>query len=216
MQKKVDLGQGSWVTYEDDWLPADLATNSFDTLHQELNWVERSIIAKGKVVQQPRLMTWAGKLPYLYSGQVLEPQAMHPLLSELGHRLSQEYGLEFNHVVANLYRNGKDRVGFHADDEPELGYEPLIASISLGVSRRFVLKHKYKSRKKSFNLKSGSLFIMGGACQHRWYHALPAAPQITQARINLTYRVLRGAPGWRASREEDPRQHRRTHLKKES
>ena len=211
MQKKVDLGQGSWVTYEVDWLSPETAIKSFEILHHELNWVERSIIAKGKVVQQPRLMTWAGALPYLYSGQVLEPQAMHPLLNELGQRLSQEYGLDFNHVVANLYRNGKDRVGFHADDEPELGYEPLIASISLGISRRFVLKHKYKSRKKGFNLKSGSLLVMGGACQHRWYHALPANPQITEPRINLTYRVLRGAPGWRAPRDEDPRQNRRSH-----
>ena len=209
MEKKVDLGQGSWVTYEADWLSSDEAVKGFDTLYNELNWVERSIIAKGKVVQQPRLMTWAGELPYLYSGQVLEPQSMHPLLRSLGERLSQHCGLAFNHVVANLYRNGKDRVGFHADDEPELGYEPLIASVSLGISRRFVLKHKYKSRKKSFNLKSGSLLVMGGSCQHRWYHALPANPQITEARINLTYRVLRGTPGWRAPREEDPRQHKR-------
>ncbi len=209
MQKKVDLGQGSWVTYEADWLNSEEAKSIFDSLFTELNWVERSIVAKGKVVQQPRLMTWAGDLPYLYSGQVLEPQAMHPVLADLGDRLSQACGLNFNHVVANLYRDGKDRVGFHADDEPELGYEPLIASVSLGVSRRFVLKHKYKSRKKSFNLQSGSLFVMGGACQHRWYHALPANPQISEPRINLTYRVLRGAPGWRAPREEDPRQQRR-------
>lgn len=209
MQNKIDLGQGTWIIYEPNWLEEQKAQKIFDQLYQELSWVERSIIAKGKVVLQPRLMTWAGDLPYLYSGQTLEPQPMHIVLEQLRERLSVWCELQFNHVVANLYRDGRDRIGFHADDEPELGYEPLIASLSLGVSRRFVLKHKYKSRKKSFNLRSGSLLIMGGTSQHRWYHGLPANPSIESPRINLTYRFLRGAPGWRAPREEDPRQHRR-------
>lgn len=207
--EKIDLGQRAWLEYIIDWLPSAEADNVLSVLSEELTWVERSIIARGKVVQQPRLMAWAGELPYLYSGQVLEPQPMHPLLNDLGERLSEHYGVAFNHVVANLYRDGRDRVGFHADDEPELGYEPLIASLSLGVSRRFVLKHKYKSRRKSINLKHGSLLMMGGACQHRWYHGLPANPAIVLPRINLTYRSLRGAPGWRAPREEDPRKRQR-------
>ena len=206
MQNKIDLGQGTWIIYEPDWMGAEEARTVFEQLYQDLKWVERSIVAKGKVVQQPRLMTWAGTLPYLYSGQTLEPQPMHTILEQLGDRLSLWCEEDFNHVVANLYRDGKDRVGFHADDEPELGYEPLIASLSFGVNRRFVLKHKYKSRKKSFNLKSGSLLLMGGTCQHRWYHSLPANPAIVLPRINLTYRHVRGAPGWRAPREEDPRQ----------
>jgi alkylated DNA repair dioxygenase AlkB len=209
MQNKIDLNQGAWLVHEPHWINEEEAHKFFEVLYKELSWVERSIIAKGKVVQQPRLMTWAGELPYLYSGQVLDPQPTHPLLKELETRVSDFCELSFNHVVANLYRDGHDRVGFHADDEPELGYEPLIASISLGASRRFTLRHKYKSRKKSFNLKSGSLLVMGGACQHRWYHGVPANPAIQAARINLTYRHLRGAPGWRAPREEDPRLHKR-------
>ena len=209
MHNKTDLGQGTWIVYEPKWIEEQAAQKIFDQLYQELSWVERSIMARGKVVQQPRLMTWAGDLPYLYSGQTLEPQPMHMALEHLRERLSVWCKLQFNHVVANLYRNGQDRIGFHADDEPELGYEPLIASLSLGATRRFILKHKYKSRKKSFNLKSGSLLLMGGTCQHRWYHGLPANQAIQSPRINLTYRYLKGAPGWRAPREEDPRQKKR-------
>lgn len=209
MDQRVDLGQGAWFSFDREWLSESEADLIYEALYRDLNWVERSIIAKGKSVWQPRLMSWAGELPYLYSGQVLEPVEMHPILEQLRVRLTESFGLTFNHVVANLYRNGEDRVGFHADDEPELGYEPLIASLSLGVSRRFVMKHKYKSRKKSLNLRHGSLLVMGGSCQHKWYHAVPAQPEITGARINLTYRVLRGEPGWRAPREEDPRQSRR-------
>ena len=208
MDEKIDLGQGAWLIYERDWLEESEASLFFQRLYKELLWKERSIIAKGKVVQQPRLMSWAGELPYLYSGQVLEPIEMHSTLLTIRNRLAERCQLEFNHVVANLYRSGTDKVGFHADDEPELGYEPLIASLSLGVSRRFVMKHKYKSRKKSINLRHGSLLIMGGACQHRWYHGVPAQPEIKGSRINLTYRVLRGEPGWRAPREEDPRRQR--------
>ena len=209
MDDKTDLGQGAWLSYKREWLSTEEADLAFDTLYRELKWGERSIIAKGKVVWQPRLMSWAGELPYLYSGQILEPLKMHPTLIQLRDRLSEHCDQPFNHVVANLYRTGEDKVGFHADDEPELGYEPFIASISLGASRRFVMKHKYKSRKKSLNLRHGSLLIMGGACQHRWYHGVPAQPEISSARINLTYRVLRGEPGWRAPREEDPRRRRR-------
>lgn len=206
---KVDLGQGSWLIYEENWLTTEIADHLFSNLLQDLSWEERSIIAKGKEVQQPRLMGWAGELPYLYSGQILEPRSFHDDLVMLQKRLATTCEIHFNHVVANLYRDGKDRVGFHADDEPELGYEPLIASISLGVSRRFILKHKYKKRKKSISLKHGSLLLMGGTCQHRWYHGVPAQPHIGESRINLTFRLLRGAPGWRAPRTEDPRQFKR-------
>ena len=203
---KQDLGQNSWLIYEPDWLSLDEADHLLTTLLKELTWEERSIIAKGKVVQQPRLMTWAGDLPYLYSGQTLDPRPLPQVLEKLQESLSQLCDLPLNHLVANLYRDGKDRVGFHADDEPELGYEPLIASISLGISRRFVLKHKYKHRKKSISLKHGSLLLMGGTCQHRWYHGVPAQPHITLPRINLTFRQVKGPPGWRAPRHEDPRQ----------
>ena len=209
MLKRTDLGGGAWIAHNPTWLSPSEASEHFDTLLTELPWTERSINARGKQVLQPRLITWAGQLPYLYSGQVLEPLPMHPLLDQLSQRLQTQFDLPFNHVVANLYRNGQDRVGFHADDEPELGYEPLIVSVSLGVTRRFVLRQKYRKRRKSLALKHGSLLVMGGTCQHRWYHAITGDISITQPRINLTYRYLRGEPGWRAPRQEDPRQQRR-------
>jgi alkylated DNA repair dioxygenase AlkB len=204
-----DLGGGSWVSYDPDWLSSFEADEALGALLGELEWEQREIIAKGKTVLQPRLMAWAGSLPYLYSGQVLEPRAMHPIIASLGQRLSQELEVELNHVVINHYRDGRDRVGFHADDEPELGYEPVIASVSLGASRNFVMRSKYKRRKWSKRLRHGSLLVMGGRCQHRWYHGVPSEPSVTAPRLNLTYRHLRGAPGWRAPREEDPRQRQR-------
>ena len=143
MLTRKEIGFGAWITYLPQWLSVEDADAAMSVLHSELNWQEREIIAKRKRVMQPRLMSWAGELPYLYSGQVLEPQSMHPLLAQLGVQLSEQCGVKFNHVVANLYRDGRDRVGFHADDEPELGYEPVIASVSLGATRRFVFKYKY-------------------------------------------------------------------------
>ena len=201
-----DLGGGSWVSYHPEWLAPIDADVALSALLDDLEWEQREIIAKGKSVLQPRLMNWAGSLPYLYSGQILEPRAMHPIIESMGARLSLELGVDFNHVVINHYRDGRDRVGFHADDEPELGYEPVIASVSLGATRSFTLRSKYKRRRWGKRLKHGSLLVMGGRCQHRWYHGVPSEPEITAPRLNLTYRELKGPPGWRPLREDDPRQ----------
>lgn len=206
---KKDLGRGAWVSYDPAWLERAEADHALEQLLVDLQWEQRDIIAKGKVVRQPRLMAWGGDLPYLYSGQVLEPQAMHPIIEALNRRLSRELETSFNHVVINYYRDGHDRVGFHADDEPELGYEPVIASVSLGVTRTFILRSKHQRRKWGKRLRHGSLLVMGGNCQHRWYHGVPSQPEIKEPRLNLTYRYLRGEPGWRAPRAEDPRQRRR-------
>ena len=204
-----DLGSGSWVSYNPNWLTRTDADEALSALLEDLEWEQREIIAKGKRVLQPRLMDWAGSLPYLYSGQVLEPRAMHPIIEAMGARLSRELDVSFNHVVINHYRDGRDRVGFHADDEPELGYEPVIASVSLGATRSFTLRSKHKRRRWGKRLSHGSLLVMGGRCQHRWYHGVPSEPEITAPRLNLTYRELKGPPGWRAPREDDPRQHQR-------
>lgn len=208
IEDTIDLGQNAWISYQPLWIDPRQADELYQRLYTELDWEEREINARGKKVMQPRLMGWGGELAYLYSGQVLEPRPLHPVLKELSERLSSTLNHPFNHVVTNLYRDGHDRVGYHADDEPELGYEPLIASVSLGATRRFVMRHKYKKRKKSITLKHGSLLLMGGTCQHRWYHAVLAEPHVEAPRINLTFRFLRGEPGWRAPRSEDPRQNK--------
>ena len=194
----VPLGERAWYTYTRGWLETSAANEILDVLLRELDYEERELVVFGKRVMQPRLMGWAGQVGYRYSGQVLEPRPFHPLLEQLGERLSVECGHPFNHVVVNHYRNGRDNVGMHADDEPELGYEPLIASLSLGVTRGFVMQHKAaRRRKRRLRLQHGSLLVMGGTFQHRWRHALPRQPKVTGVRLNLTYRQLLGPPGWR-------------------
>jgi len=144
-------------------------------------------------------MSWAGNLPYRYSGQTLPPKPLSSLLQDLKNRIEESCNYTFNHIVLNRYRDGRDHMSAHADNEPELGKNPLIAALSLGVPRRFMLRHKnkkFKGGKKKIVLHHGSLLIMGGDIQHRWRHSVPATGGPTGERINLTLRWLHGAPGW--------------------
>ena len=145
-------------------------------------------------------MAWAGPQAYRYSGLTLQPRPLDPVLAELTDRVSAAAGVEFDHVMLNLYRDGDDRIGPHADDEPELGPDPVIASLSLGAARRFVAqpKRRYKSkRRERLVLTHGSLLVMGGSFQRAWYHGVPAQAAVTGPRINVTFRKLLGPPGWR-------------------
>ena len=91
-------------------------------------------------------------------------------------------------MLLNLYRDGRDSIGFHSDDEPELGVNPVVASVSLGAVRQFVLKHKKSKEKLAFRLARGSLLVMGGACQHHWIHGVPKTAEVVGERVNLTFR----------------------------
>jgi alkylated DNA repair dioxygenase AlkB len=146
-------------------------------------------------VPQGRLMTWAGDEAYRYSGITLEPRPLVGPLAELTERLNDELSAGFNHVVLNLYRDGSDHVGRHADCETQLGYEPLIASLSLGAERRFVIEPKGKGRRWRKTLGNGSLLVMSGSLQHRFRHSLPRQPSVTEPRINVTWRRMLGPPG---------------------
>jgi len=196
---RKSLGHGAWCRSDAAGLATDEAEELFEELHTTQDWAERAIVAMGKEVMQPRLIDWAGELPYKYSGQVLEPKPLSPTLDQLNQTLSELCGVEFNHIILNLYRDGRDRVGMHADDEPELGRNPLVASLSLGASRRFNIQHKRKRRlRRSLQLTHGSLLVMGGNMQHRWRHGVPRAHDPdTPPRINVTHRRLMGPPGWR-------------------
>ena len=192
------LGKGSWIAYVAGWLPAADAAALQQRLTDEIAWEQRSISMFGQPILQPRLIGWGGDLPYRYSGQTLEPAPIPAALSEVHAAVNEQVGVLFNHVLLNRYRNGQDAMGKHADDEPELGWEPTIAALSLGVRRRFVLESKGKPpRKRTVELANGSLFVMGGACQHRWYHGVPRQASIAEERINVTFRWLKGPPGWR-------------------
>lgn len=204
-QTRVDLDRACWYSYDPSWLAPDEADAMLERLTADSEWVQRAIVARGKEVMQPRLMDWAGDVPYRYSGQVLEPRPMLGDIDTLNRRASETAGETFNHVLLNLYRDGRDSIAMHADNEPELGWEPIIASLSLGATRRFIIQHKKKrSWRRSILLEHGSLLVMGGAFQRRWRHAVPKQGSVEAPRINVTFRRLFGPPGWRPPRPEYP------------
>jgi alkylated DNA repair dioxygenase AlkB len=164
-------------------------------LATELTWEQRAIELFGKRVLQPRLIAWAGELPYRYSGQTLEPRPSSPALSRLFDEVRERAGLTFNHALVNRYRDGNDSMGFHADAEPELGENPVVASLSLGATRRFVIAHKRdRADRHELELCHGSLLVMGGTMQHHYRHGLPRTARPVGRRINVTFRSLLRAP----------------------
>jgi alkylated DNA repair dioxygenase AlkB len=184
-------------------------------LWQDLSWQQRAIHLFGREVMQPRLICWQSdaEVRYSYSGLRLDPAPWHPELQQLRNRLSEDFGLEFNSVLANAYRDGQDSMGWHSDDEPELGPEPIIASVSLGAARAFRWREKSTGksvgqsagraaeraagRSAGMELQSGSLLLFGGEFQQHFQHSLPKTARPTGLRINLTYRLILPSPSSR-------------------
>lgn len=157
-------------------------------------WGQGRLTLWGKTHDEPRLTAWygdAGK-SYSYSGIVLHPQPWTPLLNEIRSRVNKAAQTEFNSVLLNRYRDGRDSNGWHQDNEPELGRNPVIASVSFGAVRRFQMRHKLRSDLKlHLDLPHGSLLLMTGATQHTWQHQIPKTVKPVGERINLTFRVIR-------------------------
>ena len=188
----VDLGAGAWIDHEPHWLPPRDAESLFAQLLLELAWEQRAIVVFGRPVLQPRLIAWAGERPYRYSGQTLEPRAFTPGVAALLDPVSARAGAAFNHVLVNRYRDGADHLGLHADAEPELGPDPVVATLSLGASRRFVVKPRRRGAGpgRDYRLESGSLLVMGGTCQRHFVHGVPREAGAHGERISLTFRTL--------------------------
>ena len=189
---RIDLGVGAWIDHVPDWLPPDDARALFSRLLTELAWEQRAIVVFGRPVLQPRLIAWAGALPYRYSGQTLEPRAFTPAVAALMDPVAARAGAAFNHVLVNRYRDGADHLGLHADAEPELGPDPVVATLSLGATRRFVVKPR-RARVgpgRDYRLASGSLLVMGGSCQRHFVHGVPREAGARGERISLTFRQL--------------------------
>lgn len=175
------------------WLPRDDADALLATLMGDIAWETHRIRLFGREVDSPRLSCWIGDADavYRYSGTRFEPHPWTPELQALRARLQRETGARFNSVLANLYRDGRDAMGWHSDDEPELGARPLIASVSLGGERRFLLKHRRQPQHRlALPLPHGSLLLMGGDTQRDYRHALPRTARPVAARINLTFRLV--------------------------
>ena len=182
---EVYLANGFFSPAESDKLLADLIAN--------IAWEQKAINIMGKQVMQPRLIAWygdAGK-SYRYSGLTVHPLPWTPVLLDMKARVEAAANVTFNTVLLNLYRDGQDSVGWHSDDEPELGTNPVIASVSLGAARTFQFKHKQNpDLKQSVELTHGSLLLMRGTTQHYWKHQIPKTKKPLGARINLTFRVI--------------------------
>ena len=194
--QRIELHAGAWVETWEGWLRPPEAAALALTLVRELAWEQRHIVLFGKPVLQPRLIAWAGELPYRYSGQTLEPRPWPAAVRAAATRIGATARVPFNHVLINRYRDGKDSMGYHADAEPELGPEPVVATLSLGQTRRFVLRRHDRTSDEPplvLPLRDGSLLIMGGACQRYYRHAIPRDPRPSLGeRISLTFRhVLR-------------------------
>ncbi|WP_448570666.1 alpha-ketoglutarate-dependent dioxygenase AlkB family protein [Trichothermofontia sp.] len=172
-------------------LPAAAADRAFNCLLAKTPWRQESITLFGKRYQQPRLIAWYGDTgkTYRYSGLLLHPLPWTETLISLKTQVEALAAAPFNSVLLNYYRDGQDSMGWHSDDEPELGVNPVIASLSLGASRRFCLRHRSRSDAKvKLWLSHGSLLIMAGATQHYWQHAVPKTAKAIGPRLNLTFR----------------------------
>lgn len=175
-----------------DWLPPMHSNAVQSQLEQQLNWSQDSIMMFGKAVKIPRQQVWMGEshCRYRYSGTTFFPQPWHPLVKQLVQDVSSFTGHLFNCVLLNLYCNGQQHMGWHADNERELGTNPVIASLSLGSNRRFELKHRHQPWQLAMDLPAGSLLLMAGACQQHWLHRVPKQSRVTQSRLNLTFRYI--------------------------
>ncbi|HSP84103.1 MAG TPA: alpha-ketoglutarate-dependent dioxygenase AlkB [Gillisia sp.] len=181
------------ILYYPNFLSHDSAQEYFKILFESLNWEQHEIKLFGKTLPQPRLTALyaESEVPYTYSRLTLFPKKFPSELEEIRNELAKYTPVHFTHCLANLYRNGNDRMGLHSDDEKELGLNPTIASISLGGTRKFKLKHKVlKDQKFEIDLEPGSLLLMQGSTQHFWKHELPKTKNQASPRINLTFRTI--------------------------
>lgn len=162
-------------------------------LMETIEWRQDWITIYGRSMPQPRLTAWYGDRgkSYTYSNITMHPTDWTSTLLDLKTRVEGITGVSFNSVLLNLYRNGNDSMGWHSDDEPELGPNPVIASLSLGGTRRFMLRHRReKDLKHQLELTSGCLLIMQGATQHNWQHQISKTKRQVLPRINLTFRKI--------------------------
>jgi len=189
----------AWLDNRMLYIPKFLSAEEADLLFQELStsiqWREETIRMFGKWVLQPRLTAWYGDegVTYSYSGRKMEPEKWTPALELLKKKVELQLKTPFNSVLLNFYRNGKDSMGWHRDNEPELGKNPIIASLSLGAERIFKVRTYDKSQPKQevkILLGHGSLLVMQKDMQSLFEHELPKSAKVQHARINLTFRQI--------------------------
>ena len=164
-----------------------------NSLYESINWKQERIRILGKWVKQPRLSAWYGDdgKQYSYSGLTLEAKQCNEVLLKIKNKVQAITNSEFNSGLLNYYRDGEDSMGWHRDNEKELGLQPVIGSISLGATRTFYMQHiKEKDLKLSVELPAGSCLLMRGSTQHFWKHSVPKDSRCTSPRLNITFRYV--------------------------
>lgn len=182
------------IEYYPDFFDKSRATELLTKLINEIPWQQDQITVYGKTHPQPRLTALFGNegKPYAYSNIVMHPHHWNPLLMFIKNELEEVCEEHFTTVLLNYYRDGKDSNGWHADNEKELGRNPIIASLSFGAERFFHLQHNsLKEQKLKIKLEHGSLLLMKGTTQHCWKHQIPKTTQPIGPRINLTFRIIK-------------------------
>jgi alkylated DNA repair dioxygenase AlkB len=166
----------------------------YEELYRNVSWKQEQIKLYGKLIDLPRGTAWYGDegRSYTYSGITVTPNPWISVLREIKKEIEAVSGVIFNSVLLNLYRGERDSVAWHSDDEPELGRDPVIGSVSLGATRRFQFKHKLdKARRLTIDLPHGSYLLMKGSTQRSWLHQVPKETKLRGSRINLTFRIIK-------------------------
>lgn len=213
--RMAEAGNASWerlplpgadVRCAWSWLPQEAADALLEQLLEEIPWERHRLRMFGRELDAPRLSCWIGDpaAVYTYSRTRFEPHPWTPALQALRERVERSSQARFNSVLANLYRDGADSMGWHSDGEAELGAQPVIASLSLGATRRFRLRRRLPRGTRAtpadtleVPLVHGSLLCMSGATQHLYQHDVPKSARVSAPRINLTFRLIQPSAGRR-------------------
>ncbi len=181
------------VMYYPNFFDKNEADNYFNNLLNTIKWKQDTITVFGKNHLQPRLTAFYANNSniYKYSNIVMEPEQFNGDLLKIKNTIEAKLKINFTSCLANLYRSGKDSNGWHADNEKELGENPIIASVTFGTERIFYFKHRFdKEEKMKLILQHGSLLLMKGKTQTNWLHQIPKTQKDIGKRINLTFRII--------------------------
>lgn len=176
------------------WLADDQADELFDQLRTRIDWQERELQIMGGRYAMPRLIGYCGEAPYRYSAQTHDAATVPAALAALRMALNDKLGAEFNSILLNYYRDGRDSMSWHADNERQLGHAPLIASLSLGAPRRFAMRHRSSNGRHDCTLGHGDLLVMLPPMQSHWHHAVPKTRKPVAPRISITFRQVIDPP----------------------
>jgi alkylated DNA repair dioxygenase AlkB len=186
------INNGEFIFFSEYFSKSE-SDNYLKVLQSTIQWRQESMQMYGKKIDFPRLTAWYGDndKPYSFSGITLQPLPWTKEVLEIKASIVSKSNVSFNSVLLNRYRNGNDSISWHTDAEPELGINPIIASVNFGATRIFQLRHNKTKEKIEIELTNGSLLVMQGELQHHWQHQVPKTSKSVGERINLTFRVIK-------------------------